>query len=247
VRVIPCLDVAGGRVVKGRQFASLREAGDPVDLARRYNDQGADEIAFLDVEASPAGRRTVLSAVEAVARQVFVPLTVGGGIRSVSDMRDALQAGADKICVGTAALSSPEIISQGASHFGSQCIVLSIDARRAGSGWRAFSHGGRRDADRDAVEWAREGERIGAGEILLNSIDCDGCRNGYDLELIRSVSAAVSIPVIASGGAGSAEQVRAAIEAGRADAVLLASLLHDGSCTIGELKSYLKERGVSVR
>ncbi|MDZ7400629.1 MAG: imidazole glycerol phosphate synthase subunit HisF [candidate division KSB1 bacterium] len=246
-RIIPCLDVEDGRVVKGVKFKNLRDAGDPVELAALYNEQGADELTFLDIGASYRSREIMIEVVEQVSSQVFIPLTVGGGIREVADMRRILNAGADKVAICTAAIKNPRLISEGAENFGSQCIVLSIDAKRKGNSWSAYINGGRVDAGIDALEWAKEGERLGAGEILLNSIDMDGTRQGYDLELTRAVSELVGIPVIASGGAGTLEQMYDAITVGKADAVLLASLLHYGEFTISGIKNYLKERGVTVR
>lgn len=247
VRVIPCLDVNDGRVVKGIRFRSLRDAGDPVELADFYNREGADEIAFLDIGATPASRKTMADVVSRVSERVFVPLTVGGGITGVDDMRTLLNAGADKVAVCSAALKSPEILSRGAEMFGSQCVVLSIDAKRHGGSWHAYSGGGRRDTGRDALKWASEGEARGAGEILLNSIDQDGTGAGYDLELTRRVSEKASIPVIASGGAGSPEQIYSAVAEGKADAVLLASLLHFRELSIAEIKNFLRKKGVPVR
>jgi len=246
-RIIPCLDVEDGQVVKGVKFEALRRAGDPVQLAKLYNEQGADEIVFLDIGASYRSRRTMLHVVERVSDCVFVPLTVGGGIRTIQDMRDVLNAGADKVAVCTAALDNRELIDEGAARFGSQCIVLSIDAKRVGDRWHAFAKGGRVDTGVDAVEWAQEAERRGAGEILLNSIDRDGTRAGYDLELTRLVADSVSIPVIASGGAGSLHQLYEAVVVGYADALLLASLLHYQEFTVAEIKRYLKERGLHIR
>ncbi len=246
-RIIPCLDVEDGRVVKGIKFKNLRDAGDPVELAALYNQQGADELTFLDIGASYRSREIMIEVVERVSSQVFIPLTVGGGIREVTDMRRILNAGADKVAICTAAIKNPSLISEGAEKFGSQCIVLSIDAKRKGGYWTAYINGGRVDAGLDALEWAKTGERLGAGEILLNSIDMDGTRQGYDLELTRAVSESVNIPVIASGGAGNLEQMYDAIIQGKADAVLLASLLHYGEFTISNIKKYLKDRGVSVR
>ena len=247
VRIIPCLDVDEGRVVKGIKFSELRDAGDPVALARRYQEQNADELVFLDIGASHLSRETMLSIVEQVSQQVFIPLTVGGGIRSVEDMRRALQAGADKVAVCSAALRDPQLLAEGAAKFGAQCIVLSIDAKRTENGWHAYTHGGRRDSGRDVLAWAREAEALGAGEILLNSIDMDGTQAGYDLELTRRVAEAVNIPVIASGGAGTLPQIRDAVAQGKADAVLLASLLHYGEFTVNDIKSYLADNQVEVR
>ncbi len=246
-RIIPCLDVDDGRVVKGVKFKEIRDAGDPVELAKLYNDQKADELVFLDIGASYKSRRTMLDVVERVSRQVFIPLTVGGGIRTVEDMRETLQAGADKVAMCTAALKNPNLLSEGAERFGAQCMVLSIDAKRTNDRWHAYSHGGRTDTGIDALEWAQRGEALGAGEILLNSIDADGTKAGYDLELTRQVSENVRIPVIASGGAGTLEHVAAAALQGKADAVLLASLLHFGEYTVAEIKKHLEKRGVAVR
>jgi cyclase len=244
-RVIPCLDVDGGRVVKGVKFAGLADAGDPVELARSYNADGADELVFLDIGASYESRATLLDVVRRVAREVFIPLCVGGGVRSLEDMRLAMNAGADKVSVCTAALSRPELLREMADAYGRQCVVLSLDAKRVGAAWRVFSHGGRRDTGIDALEWAEQAADLGAGEILLNSIDADGTGAGYDLELTAAVARAVPVPVIASGGAGSLEQIAAA--AGVADAVLAASLLHFGKTTIPEIKQFLSENGIAVR
>ncbi|MGQ9560132.1 MAG: imidazole glycerol phosphate synthase subunit HisF [Candidatus Oleimicrobiaceae bacterium] len=246
-RIIPCLDVKDGRVVKGIRFKALRDAGDPVELAKVYNEQGADEIVFLDIGASYRSRRTMLEVVERVSDCVFVPLTVGGGIRSIQEMRDALNAGADKVAICTAALETPELINRGAERYGSQCIVLSIDGKRVGNRWHAFAKGGRVDTGVDALGWALEAERRGAGEILLNSIDRDGTGTGYDLELTRRVADSVSIPVIASGGAGSLDQLYQAVVDGHADAVLLASLLHYQAYTVADIKQYLKQKGLHIR
>jgi imidazole glycerol-phosphate synthase subunit HisF len=247
VRIIPCLDVDDGAVVKGTKFKDLRRAGDPVEFAAAYDAQGADELCFLDIGATPGSRETLVALVEKVSEQVFIPLSVGGGVRSVEDMRRLLHAGADKVAVCSAALRDPEILREGASTFGSQCVVLSIDAGRSGGSWHAWLKGGREDSGIDAVEWAARGEELGAGEILLNSIDRDGTKSGYDLELVRAVSRRVSIPVIASGGAGTTAQIFEAVRDGGADAVLLASLVHERKLTIGDIKTYLGERGVSVR
>lgn len=247
IRVIPCLDVEDGKVVKGIKFKNIRNAGDPVTLAKMYDEWGADEIIFLDIGATYRSRKIVLDVVEQVSISVFVPLTVGGGIRNSQDMRDLLNAGADKVSICSAALENPEIISEGARIFGSQCIVLSIDAKKTGGSWHAFVKGGREDTERDALEWAKIGESLGAGEILLNSIDMDGTKSGYDLELTRKVSESVSIPVIASGGAGNLRQIYEAVQIGKADAVLIASLLHYKKLTISDIKGYLKKRGVPVR
>lgn len=247
LRVIPCLDVDEGRVVKGVRFECLRDAGDPVELARRYYEQGADEIAFLDVGATWKSRRLLFDVLRAVAREVFVPLTAGGGLRSVGEIRDLFRAGADRASIGTAALERPALISEASRAFGTQAVVLSVDARRNGPSWAVMSRGGRTPASNDAVAWAVEGERLGAGEILLNAIDRDGTGAGYDLELLRRVVRAVRIPVIASGGAGTpGDAARAALEGG-ADAVLVASLLHFGRETVGGIKSELRKKGVWVR
>jgi cyclase len=257
-RIIPCLDVDDGRVVKGVKFSSIRDAGDPVELARRYNDEGADELTFLDIGASYKSRATLLEVVRRVAEEVFIPLCVGGGIRSVGDMREAMNAGADKVSVCTAALKNPSLLSEMARAYGSQCVVLSIDAKREGPGrsvWHAFSHGGREDTGLDAVEWAIRAVELGAGEILLNSIDADGTGAGYDLELTRAVLDAVGVPVIASGGAGTMDQIAHVLSppdpAGDpqsgADAALVASLLHFGKTTIREIKQYVESKGVAVR
>jgi imidazole glycerol-phosphate synthase subunit HisF len=248
-RVIPCLDVDGGRVVKGVQFRDLRDAGDPAELAAAYDREGADEIVFLDITASSDARKILLGAVERTADQVFIPLAVGGGVRSVQDMAELLTHGADKVSVNTAALDDPGLITRCAEMFGSQCVVLAIDARRRreAAGWEVFSHGGRRAAGRDAVEWAREGERLGAGEILLTSMDFDGTHEGYDLELLREVSSAVRLPVIASGGAGSAHHMYEALTAGGADAALAASVFHFGGLTISGVKRELAAMGLEVR
>jgi len=246
-RVIPCLDVEDGRVVKGTQFKQIRDAGDPAELAALYNSQGADEVIFLDIGATYRSRKTMVDVVEKVSRLVFIPLTVGGGIRSIEDMRTLLNAGADKVSVCSAALNDPSLLSKGAEIFGSQCIVLSVDAKRTGKSWNCYVKGGREDTGVDAIDWAMRGERLGAGEILLNSIDKDGTQSGYDLELTRIVSEKLTIPVIASGGAGTLDQVVDAVRIGKADAVLMASLLHYRTYSVGEIKQYLREKGVRVR
>ncbi len=247
-RIIPCLDVKDGRVVKGVNFVSLRDAGDPVEQARVYDREGADELVFLDISATPDGRRTTAEMVRRVADQVFLPLTVGGGIRTVEDMRGILLAGADKVSVNSAAVARPELIGEGAERFGSQCVVLAIDARRrAEGGWEVYTHGGRTPTDIDAVEWARRGVGLGAGEILLTSMDADGTLAGYDLELMRAVAQAVNVPIIASGGAGRLEHFAAVLTKGHADAALAASLFHDKQLTVGEVKRYLIERGLPIR
>ena len=248
-RIIPCLDVTGGRVVKGVKFVELRDAGDPVEAARAYEAQGADELTFLDITASHEGRNTMVEIVRAVARQVFMPLTVGGGIRAAADVRLMLQAGADKVSVNTAAVNHPELLNVTSGQFGSQCIVLAIDARRNVGipGWQVYTHGGRTPTGLDAVQWARDGVARGAGEILLTSMDCDGTKDGYDLELTRAISEAVSVPVIASGGAGTLEHLLQAVTLGKADAVLAASIFHFGEFTIAQVKDYLRAHQVEVR
>lgn len=246
-RVIVCLDVKDGRVVKGTRFRALRDVGDPAELAARYEAEGADEIVFLDVSASQEGRATLLDVVRRTAENLFVPLTVGGGVRSADDIGTLLRAGADKVSINTAAVRDPGVLSAGAARFGSQCVVASIDAGREGDGWRVHTHGGTRATGLDAVAWARECRTRGAGEILMTSIDRDGARTGYDLALTRAVADAVPVPVIASGGAGRAEHLHAALTDGRAAAVLVAGILHDGVTTVGALKAYLRERGVAVR
>ncbi|MFT3662092.1 MAG: imidazole glycerol phosphate synthase subunit HisF [Gordonia sp. (in: high G+C Gram-positive bacteria)] len=253
VRVIPCLDVDAGRVVKGVNFQNLRDAGDPVELAARYDAEGADELTFLDVTASSSGRSTMIEVVKRTADQIFIPLTVGGGIRTVDDVDTMLRAGADKVSVNTAAIARPEVLSEMSRRFGSQCIVLSVDARTVPegseptpSGWEVTTHGGRKGTGIDAVEWARRGEELGVGEILLNSMDADGTKEGFDLRMIEAVRAAVGIPVIASGGAGRTEHFPPAVRAG-ADAVLAASVFHFGEMTIGEVKSAMAAEGIVVR
>ena len=246
-RLIPCLDVKDGRVVKGVRFVELRDAGDPVAAALAYDAQGADELVFLDITASHEDRAIMLDVVSRTAEGIYMPLTVGGGIRSVDDVRQLLRAGADKVSLNTAALARPDVIREAAERFGSQCIVVAIDARREAAAWGVYTHGGRRPAGRDAVEWAREAVALGAGEILLTSMDRDGTKDGYDLELTRAVSDAVTVPVIASGGAGSLEHFHDALVDGHADAALAASLFHFGIHTIAEAKQYLAERGVEVR
>ncbi|PAY24456.1 imidazole glycerol phosphate synthase subunit HisF [Dietzia natronolimnaea] len=252
-RVIPCLDVDAGRVVKGVNFHDLRDAGDPVELAAAYDAQGADELTFLDVTASSSGRGTMLDVVTRTAEQVFIPLTVGGGVRTAEDVDQLLRAGADKVSVNTAAIARPELLEELSRRFGSQCIVLSVDARTVPggeaptpSGWEVTTHGGRRGTGIDAVEWARRGQDLGVGEILLNSMDADGTKAGFDLDMVRAVRAAVTIPVIASGGAGAVEHFAPAVEAG-ADAVLAASVFHFGEMTIGDVKKAMAAEGVTVR
>jgi imidazole glycerol-phosphate synthase subunit HisF len=247
-RIIPCLDVMDGRVVKGTKFLRLRDAGDPVECAIEYNRQGADELVFLDITASSDNRRTMIDVVRRTAEQCFMPLTVGGGIRTVSDVREMLLAGADKVSMNTAAIKEPELISRSADAFGVQCIVVAIDAKRTGPDqWTVFTHGGRNPTDLDAVEWALEVERLGGGEILLTSMDADGTKEGYDLELTSAVSSAVGIPVIASGGAGTLEHLLDGLTHGKADAVLAASIFHFAEYTVAQAKQYLAENGVPVR
>ncbi len=247
-RIIPCLDVNNGRVVKGVNFVHLRDAGDPVEIAEAYDRAGADELVFLDITASSDGRDTVTDMVRKVAERVFIPFTVGGGIRTVDDFRTLLREGADKISVNTAALMNPQLISDAADKFGRQCVVVAIDAkRREDGGWNVYKNGGRVDMGIDAVEWAMRADRLGAGEILLTSMDCDGTKAGYDLELTRRIAENVSIPVIASGGAGTKEHFYEALTEGKADAALAASLFHYKELEIPDLKQYLKDRGVSVR
>jgi cyclase len=247
-RIIPCLDTAGGRVVKGTHFRQLRDQGDPVAMARAYSDDGADELTFLDIDATPEGRATLVDLVERTAHEVFIPLTVGGGIREVDEIRTLLRAGADKVSIQTAAVQRPELITESARAFGSQCIVVAIDAKRVdGNGWMVFTRGGRTPAGLDAVGWAIEAQRRGAGEILLTSIDADGTRAGYDLELTRAIAEAVQIPVIASGGAGHPRDLEAVLSEGRADAALAASIFHSGAFPIPTTKAYLAGRGIPIR
>ena len=247
-RIIPCLDVHAGRVVKGVNFVQLRDAGDPVEIARGYDAAGADELTFLDITASSDARDTIVDVIERVADQVFIPLTVGGGVRAVEDVRKLLNAGADKVSINTSAVENPDLVEDAACRFGSQAIVVAIDARASGAGkWEVYTHGGRKARGLDAVEWARTMAQRGAGEILLTSMDRDGTRSGFDLALTRAVSEAVGVPVIASGGVGSVEHLAAGIEEGRADAVLAASVFHFGDITIGEAKRYLASRGIEMR
>lgn len=247
-RVIPCLDVDAGRVVKGVRFVELRDAGDPVELAAAYDAAGADELVFLDITASHEDRGILLDVVARTADQVFIPLTVGGGVRTVNDVQELLSHGADKVSVNSAALADPTLLTRGAEIFGAQCMVLAMDVRRHdGGGWEVYSHGGRRPTGRDALEWAREGEELGAGEILLTSMDRDGTQDGYDLDLLRAISTAVRLPVIASGGAGRLEHLYEAVTEGGAEAALAASIFHFGEFSIGQAKDFLAGRGVEVR
>ena len=252
-RIIPCLDVDRGRVVKGIQFVGLRDAGDPVEIARRYNEQGADELTFLDITASSDERDLILHAVEEVAAQVFIPLTVGGGVRKVEDVRRLLNAGADKVSINTAAVQNPQLVADAAGRYGAECIVVAIDAKQTkpaaslGIRWEVFTHGGRRPAGLDAVGWARKMQKLGAGEILLTSMDRDGTREGFDLALTRAVAEAVDVPVIASGGVGKLDHLAEGVLEGRADAVLAASIFHFGEFTVREAKEYMAKRGIEVR
>ena len=248
-RIIPCLDVNGGRVVKGVNFVGLRDAGDPVEIAARYNAQGADELTFLDITATSDARDLLLHQIEAVASQVFIPLTVGGGVRTVDDVRRLLNAGADKLSFNSAAVADPQVIVDASGKYGAQCIVVAIDAksRPDGSGWEVFTHGGRKATGLDAVQWAMAMTRAGAGEILLTSMDRDGTRSGFDLDLTRAVSDAVSVPVIASGGVGNLDHLAEGFTIGHADAVLAASIFHYGEYTVGQAKQYLAERGIPMR
>jgi len=246
-RIIPCLDVKNGAVVKGIKFLDLKDVGYPPELAEAYERQGADEIVFLDISASAEGRKTLLGIVEETAKRLFVPLTVGGGIREKDDMRAALNAGADKVSVNTVAVQRPEIISECAKDFGSQCVVVAIDAKRQSGSWTVYTHGGRKDAKLDMVEWARKVEDLGAGEILLTSMDADGTKDGYDIAMTKAVADAVNIPVIASGGCGSPKHILDVLKETKAEAALAASIFHYGQCTVKEVKEYLRENGVEVR
>jgi cyclase len=251
-RIIPCLDVTAGRVVKGVNFVSLRDAGDPVEIARRYDEQGADELTFLDITASSDQRDILLHVIEAVAEQVFIPLTVGGGVRKVEDVRRLLNAGADKISINTSAVHNPQLVADASGRFGSQCIVVAVDARRRqaddpSQGWEVYTHGGRAPTGLDAVEWTRRVAELGAGEILLTSMDRDGTRQGFDLELTRAVSDAVPVPVIASGGVGTLQHLADGVLQGRADAVLAASIFHYGEFTVGQAKSFMARQGIPMR
>jgi cyclase len=247
-RIIPCLDVTAGRVVKGVNFVELRDAGDPVEIARRYDEQGADEITFLDITATSDGRDLILPIIEAVASQVFIPLTVGGGVRSVDDVRRLLNAGADKISVNSAAVANPQLVHDIAQKYGSQCVVVAIDAKKTGDNkWEVFTHGGRKPTGMDVVEWAQKMEALGVGEVLLTSMDRDGTKSGFDLALTRAVSDAVSVPVIASGGVGGLQDLADGIKQGRADAVLAASIFHFGQHSVQEAKRFMAEQGIPMR
>ena len=246
-RVIPCLDVDRGRVVKGIKFVGLRDAGDPIEIAARYNEQGADELTFLDITASSEDRDLILHVVEKVAARVFIPLTVGGGVRKVDDVRRLLNAGADKVSINTAAVQNPQLVADASGRYGAQCIVVAIDAKRSGARWEVFTHGGRRPAGLDAVDWARRMQEQGAGEILLTSMDRDGTRAGFDLALTRAISDAVDIPVIASGGVGGLEHLAQGVLEGHADAVLAASIFHFGEFTVREAKLHMAKQGIEVR
>jgi len=246
-RIIPCLDVTNGRVVKGINFIGLRDAGDPIEISRRYDDQGADELTFLDITASSDDRDLILHIIEEVAAQVFIPLTVGGGVRKVEDVRRLLNAGADKVSINTSAVQNPELVRETADRYGSQCIVVAIDAKRAENGWQVFTHGGRNATGLDVIEWAKRMQALGAGEILLTSMDRDGTRNGFDLALIHSVSHAVDVPVIASGGVGNLQHLVDGIADGHADAVLAASIFHYGEYTVRQAKEYMAQHSIEVR
>ncbi|MCM2305916.1 MAG: imidazole glycerol phosphate synthase subunit HisF [Sulfuritalea sp.] len=247
-RIIPCLDVNAGRVVKGVNFVELRDAGDPVEIARRYDEQGADELTFLDITASSDDRDIILHIVEAVASQVFIPLTVGGGVRQVEDVRRLLNAGADKVSMNTAAVNNPQLVADASARVGAQCIVVAIDAKQTAPGrWEVFTHGGRKNTGLDAIEWARKVESLGAGEVLLTSMDRDGTKAGFDLPLTRAIAEAVGIPVIASGGVGTLQHLADGVTLGKADAVLAASIFHYGEYTVRQAKEYMKSRGIEVR
>jgi imidazole glycerol-phosphate synthase subunit HisF len=247
-RIIPCLDVTAGRVVKGVNFVALRDAGDPVEIAKRYDGEGADELTFLDITASSDQRDIILNVIESVANQVFIPLTVGGGVRAVADVRRLLNAGADKVSINTAGIQNPTLIREASERYGAQCIVCAIDAKQTSPGhWQVFTHGGRNNTGLDAVEWAREVERLGAGEILLTSMDRDGTKQGFDLSITRAVADAVGIPVIASGGVGNLQHLADGVTQGRANAVLAASIFHFGEYTVGQAKRFMAEQGIAVR
>jgi cyclase len=246
-RIIPCLDVTDGRVVKGVNFVELRDAGDPVEIARRYDEQGADELTFLDITASSDNRGLIFHIIEEVASQVFIPLTVGGGVRAVEDVRNLLNAGADKVSINTAAVVNPQLVADASGRFGSQCIVVAIDAKRVGDHWEVFTHGGRKPTGFDAIEWAQRMTALGAGEILLTSMDRDGTKSGFDLELTRAISDAVAVPVIASGGVGNLDHLVDGVQKGAADAVLAASIFHYGEYSVRQAKLYMADHGIEVR
>lgn len=246
-RLIPCLDIRAGRVVKGVNFINLRDAGNPAEVAKRYSDSGADELVFLDITASVENRGTLLATVEEVARQIAIPLTVGGGVKSARDMEQLLLSGADKVSFNTAAVAQPNILKDSATHFGSQCVVLAIDAKKTADGWCVWTHGGRRATDKDVLEWIKEGQALGAGEILLTSMDSDGTQGGYDIPLLQAAHGCATVPIIASGGAGQPADVLAALQSGRADAALAASIFHDQIHSINEIKLYLQQHGIEVR
>jgi cyclase len=246
-RIIPCLDVTHGRVVKGTNFVELKDAGDPVEIARRYNEEGADELTFLDITASSDNRDLILHIIEAVASEVFIPLTVGGGVRAVGDIQRLLNAGADKVSINTSAIMNPQLVKDAADRYGSQCIVVAIDAKRVGDHWEVFTHGGRNATGLDAIDWAKKMELFGAGELLITSMDRDGTKSGFDLELTRAISDAVDIPIIASGGVGNLQHLVDGVKDGRADAVLAASIFHFGEHGIEEAKRYMKQHGIEVR
>lgn len=246
-RIIPCLDVTDGRVVKGVNFVELRDAGDPVEIARRYDEQGADELTFLDITASSDNRGLIFHIIEEVASQVFIPLTVGGGVRAVEDVRNLLNAGADKVSINTAAVMNPQLVADASARFGSQCIVVAIDAKRVGDHWEVFTHGGRKPTGFDAVEWARKMVGLGAGELLLTSMDRDGTKSGFDLALTRAISDAVEVPIIASGGVGNLDHLVDGVRQGGADAVLAASIFHFGEYSVRQAKQYMADRGIEVR
>ena len=246
-RISPCLDVTHGRVVKGVNFVELRDAGDPVEIARRYDEQGADELTFLDITASSDNRGLIFHIIEEVASQVFIPLTVGGGVRAVEDVRHLLNAGADKVSINTSAVTNPQLVADASSRFGSQCIVVAIDAKRVGDHWEVFTHGGRKPTGLDAVEWARKMVGLGAGELLLTSMDRDGTKSGFDLELTRAISDAVEVPIVASGGVGNLQHLVDGVKQGGADAVLAASIFHFGEYSVAQAKQYMADHGIEVR
>ncbi|PCI28456.1 MAG: imidazole glycerol phosphate synthase subunit HisF [SAR324 cluster bacterium] len=246
-RIIPCLDIKNGRVVKGVNFEGLRDAGDPVELAKRYNEQSADELVFLDITATNEKRKLIKELASRLARELFIPFTIGGGISKIEHIQDIVTAGADKVSINSAAVNTPELISQGAEQFGSQCIVVAIDVKKTGDSWHVFTHSGTRDTGLDAVEWAKEVARLGAGEIMLTSMDSDGVQDGYDLAINRLISEAVSIPIIASGGCGKLEHFVSAVKEGKADAVLAASVFHYGTYTVRQVKEYMAAEGIPVR